>query len=223
MEADQAGLPAQPEVVLMCGVAGSGKTAYAKDLETRGYVRLSVDEEIWRRFGSYGVDYAPDLYDEHTEVARRVLRERLLSLVAQGSNVVIDSSFWQRSRRQEYKELIEQAGGRWRLIYLEIDPALLRQRLHARAERCDANAAFPITDKLLTHYPSCLRATFRRGRGSHSGHRRLTSPERAGFRPHPRGCPTTHLPPTKRAPGRRDSWRFRGIPRVSGQMVQSIG
>jgi predicted kinase len=152
MEADQAGLPAQPEVVLMCGVAGSGKTTYAKDLETRGYVRLSVDEEIWRRFGRYGVDYEPGQYEEHTEVARRVLRDRLLSLVAAGSNVVIDSSFWQRSRRQEYKELIEQAGARWRLIYLEIDPALLRQRLHARAERFDANAAFPVTDELLTHY-----------------------------------------------------------------------
>ena len=149
MEADQAG---QAEVVLMCGVAGSGKTTYAKDLETRGYVRLSVDEEIWRRFGSYGVDYEPGQYEEHTEVARRVLRDRLLSLVAEGSNVVIDSSFWQRSRRQEYKELIEQAGARWRLIYLEIDPALLRQRLHARAERFDANAAFPVTDELLAHY-----------------------------------------------------------------------
>ncbi|MEU2614122.1 AAA family ATPase [Micromonospora sp. NPDC007271] len=76
----------------------------------------------------------------------------MLSLVAQGRDVVIDSSFWQRSRRQEYKELIEQAGGRWRLIYLEADPGLLRQRLHARADRFDANAAFPITDELLSYY-----------------------------------------------------------------------
>ena len=136
----------------MCGVAGSGKTTYAKDLEARGYVRLSVDEEIWRRFGRYGVDYEPERYEEHTEVARRALRERLLSLVAERRNVVIDSSFWQRSRRQAYKELIEQAGGRWRLIYLETDPRLLRQRLRARAERFDANAAFPITDELLAYY-----------------------------------------------------------------------
>ncbi|MFF4893532.1 AAA family ATPase [Micromonospora chersina] len=110
MRADEAGPPEQPEVVLMCGVAGAGKTTYAKDLETEGYVRLSVDEEIWHRFGRYGVDYEPDQYEEHTEVARRALRERLLSLVAEGRNVVIDSSFWQRSRRQAYKELIEQAG-----------------------------------------------------------------------------------------------------------------
>jgi predicted kinase len=113
----------------MCGLAGSGKTTYAKDLQTRGYVRLSVDEEIWHRFGRYGVDYEPDQYEGHTELARRALREQLLSLIAQRRNVVIDSSFWQRSTRQAYKDLIEQAGGRWRLTYLKADRSLLRQRL----------------------------------------------------------------------------------------------
>lgn len=136
----------------MCGIAGSGKTTYAKDLEARGYVRLSVDEEIWRRFGRYGVDYEPAEYGQHTEVARQAVRERLLSLVAEGRDVVVDSSFWQRSRRQEYKRLVEQAGGRWRLLYLRADPAVLRARLRGRAERCDANAAFPVTGELLARY-----------------------------------------------------------------------
>ncbi|WP_173074474.1 AAA family ATPase [Phytohabitans rumicis] len=144
--------PGQPEVVLMCGIAGSGKTTYAKDLETKGFVRLSIDEEIWHRFGRYGIDYGPDEYEQHTEVAREAMRERLLSLLAEGRDVVVDSSFWQRSRRQEYKQLIEQAGGRWRLVYLQVDPALLRARLYERAERFDANAAFPITDGLLARY-----------------------------------------------------------------------
>jgi predicted kinase len=144
--------PGQPEVVLMCGIAGSGKTTYAKDLEARGYVRLSVDEEIWRRFGRYGVDYGPDEYERHTEVAREAVRERLISLLAEGRDVVVDSSFWQRSRRQEYKQLVEQAGGRWRLVYLRADPALLRARLRGRVERFDANAAFPITEELLARY-----------------------------------------------------------------------
>jgi len=139
-------------VVLLCGIAGSGKTTYAKNLEARGYARLSVDEEIWRRFGRYGVDYRPDEYERHTEVAREAVRERLLSLLAEGHDVVVDSSFWQRSRRQEYKQLIEQAGGRWRLVYLQADPALLRERLHGRAARFDANAAFPITEGLLARY-----------------------------------------------------------------------
>jgi adenylylsulfate kinase-like enzyme len=41
----------RPEVVLMCGVDGAGKTTYAKRLEVGEHVRLSIDEEIWRRFG----------------------------------------------------------------------------------------------------------------------------------------------------------------------------
>jgi signal recognition particle GTPase len=35
-----------PRVVLMCGLAGSGKTTYATQLEVQGYVRLSIDEEV---------------------------------------------------------------------------------------------------------------------------------------------------------------------------------
>lgn len=36
-----------PLVVMMCGVAGSGKTTFSKKLEKEGFVRLSIDEEIW--------------------------------------------------------------------------------------------------------------------------------------------------------------------------------
>ena len=139
----------RPDVVLMCGVAGSGKTTYAKELEVRGYVRLSVDEEIWDRFGRFGIDYDASSYDAHTEVVRRAVDEQLTRLVRQGRDVVLDSSLWQRSRREECKRLVERAGGRWRLIYLEADVALLRERLRQRAQRFDPNAAFPITDELL--------------------------------------------------------------------------
>ncbi|MEU8261594.1 hypothetical protein AB0C02_13365 [Micromonospora sp. NPDC048999] len=65
-----------------------------------------------------------------------------------------DSRFGGRADcwRREYKELIEQAGGRWRLIYLQVDPALLRVRLRGRAARFDASAAFPINEGLLARY-----------------------------------------------------------------------
>ncbi len=52
-------------VCMMCGVAGSGKTTVVQHLEARGMVRLSIDEEIWRRFGRYGLDYPPERYAEH--------------------------------------------------------------------------------------------------------------------------------------------------------------
>lgn len=46
-----------PVVVMMCGVAGSGKTTYAQQLEKEGYIRLSIDEELWSAYGRCGIDY----------------------------------------------------------------------------------------------------------------------------------------------------------------------
>ncbi len=139
-------------MVLLCGLAGSGKTIYAQGLEAAGHVRLSIDEEVWSRFGRFGIDYEPAQYAELSAVAEEALRGRLVALVEQGRDVVVDFSFWQRAARDRYKRLIEDAGGSWRLIYLKADQVLLRRRLLERSGRFDANAAFPITDELLTSY-----------------------------------------------------------------------
>jgi len=100
-----------PVVVLMCGVAGSGKTNYAQRLESQGYVRLSIDEEIWQRFGRYGIDYEPVDYPLHSQAAEEVVCECLVVLINQGRNVVVDLSLWQRVTRDRYKEIVEEAGG----------------------------------------------------------------------------------------------------------------
>jgi predicted kinase len=61
----------------MCGVAGSGKTTYAQQLEAQGYVRLSIDEEVWKRFGRVGVDYDASMYGKHSAAIEVDLRRRL--------------------------------------------------------------------------------------------------------------------------------------------------
>jgi predicted kinase len=142
----------RPVAVLLCGVAGAGKTTYAQVLEREGFARLSIDEELWRRFGRYGVDYAPERYAELSSQAESWVREQLAALLQQGKDVVVDSSLWRRSRRDEYKALVTLAGGRWRLIHLVQRPEVLRARLRKRAQRFDANAAFAITDEMLDDY-----------------------------------------------------------------------
>jgi len=141
-----------PVIVMMCGIAGAGKTTYAQKLEKDGYIRLSVDEELWSTYGRYSIDYPAEKYEEYSKFVREKLSKKLTSLIQQKKNVVIDSSFWQRAIRDKYKQLIEKTGGQWKLIYLKANSELLRARLRERSERFDANAAFTITDDILEAY-----------------------------------------------------------------------
>jgi predicted kinase len=141
-----------PLVVLMCGVAGSGKTTFAQQLEKAGFVRLSIDEEIWATNGRYGIDFPIENYEKFKEVAEAKLRNQLVNLIQNKQQVVVDFSFWKRSRRNEFKQLIENAGGEWKLIYLKVHPNDLRERLRKRSQRFDANAAFPITEEILSSF-----------------------------------------------------------------------
>lgn len=141
-----------PLVAMMCGVAGSGKTTLAQRLEKRGFVRLSIDEEIWATHGRYGIDYPIEMYEQLKVEAELKLRNELVHLLNGKRNVVIDFSFWQRTRRNEYKKLIEDEGGVWKLIYLKVHPNELRERLRIRSQRFDANAAFTITEEILSSF-----------------------------------------------------------------------
>ena len=142
----------RPHVVMLCGIAGAGKTTYARTLEAQGYVRLSIDEEIWRRFGCYGIDYPAEEYAHLSALAEESLAHALPELIAAGRDCVIDFSFWQRARRDRYRALIADAGGHADLRYLKVDPDVLKERLARRSARFDANAAFPITEAMLAAY-----------------------------------------------------------------------
>ncbi|HEY4431986.1 MAG TPA: ATP-binding protein [Paenibacillus sp.] len=141
-------------VVMMCGVAGSGKTTFAQKLEKEGFARLSIDEDIWATHGRFGLDYPEQNYESYKEESELKLRGELVKLIQAKQHVVVDFSFWQCQRRNDYKQLIEEHGGVWELIYLKVEPDELRQRLLIRSERFDANAAFTITGDTLTRFLS---------------------------------------------------------------------
>ena len=101
-----------PLVVMMCGVAGSGKTTFSQRLEKEGFFRLSIDEEIWATNGRFGIDFPIEMIDEYKKEAERKLRNQLIKLIQDKQQVVIDFSFWNRVRREQYKKLIEKYGGK---------------------------------------------------------------------------------------------------------------
>ncbi|MCD9145879.1 AAA family ATPase [Streptomyces albireticuli] len=130
----------EPTAVLLAGITGSGKTLLAQALADRGMVRLSVDEEVHRIHGRYGVDYPEDTYFERERPVVEAIRHRLAEHLAAGDDVVLDHGLWLREDRDAWKKLVEAAGGRWRLVYLPVERDELLRRLADRNQREDANA-----------------------------------------------------------------------------------
>lgn len=140
------------KVIMMCGVCGSGKTTYAKEKEKEGYIRLSIDEEMWKTYGRKGIDYPDSQYEELSEKVELFLREKLLSLIKQEQNVVVDFSFWNKEKRNFYRQLIEKSGGTVKLVYMKARLETLQKRLAKRNLHLNANSPFIITDEILEHH-----------------------------------------------------------------------
>ncbi|MFF3418426.1 AAA family ATPase [Streptomyces sp. NPDC002698] len=148
----QDGRETVPVVWLLTGLTGSGKTTFAKRrLELAGAVRLSVDEIVHARHGRYGVDYPEREYFALEAPVVAEVRERLVNLVTAGRDVVLDHGLWLRSSRDEWRKLIEEAGGQWRLFYFPVPHEELLRRLRERNQREDGNALM-VTESALKDF-----------------------------------------------------------------------
>ncbi|MET8127485.1 AAA family ATPase [Streptomyces sp. NPDC005231] len=107
----------EPSAVLLVGITGAGKTHLAQALAARGLVRLSVDEEIHRLHGRYGVDYPEHGYFEREAPAVETVRAQLTEHLHASHAVVLDHGLWRRSDRDEWKKTVRAAGGRPLIVY----------------------------------------------------------------------------------------------------------
>jgi predicted kinase len=129
----------------MCGPAGAGKSTYARRLESEGMVRLSFDVEMWRR----GISTVP-LPRETRDGIEAGLRVRLLELVAAGTDVVLDFSFWSRRMRDDYRSLLAPTGVVPETIYLATDRETVLSRMRTR--RGGHSDDFALTEDLVARY-----------------------------------------------------------------------
>ncbi|MGW7277803.1 AAA family ATPase, partial [Streptomyces sp. NPDC054844] len=88
-----------PLAVLLAGITGSGKTTVAQALADHGYTRLSVDEEVHRLHGRYGVDYPEHTYFERERPVVEAIRQRFVKELEAGNDVVLDHGLWRRDDR----------------------------------------------------------------------------------------------------------------------------
>lgn len=132
-------------VVFMCGPAGSGKSTTARELERKGLVRLSFDQEAWGR----GLRDMPLPEDVHRDIEAD-LRARLAALVAEGRDVVLDFSFWSRAMREDYRALLRPLGIEPETIYLATDRETCLSRVRART--LDHADDFQLSEELAAAY-----------------------------------------------------------------------
>jgi len=143
----------QPTVYLLAGLPGSGKSTYARRLEARGVVRVSVDAEMLARHGRIVADYP---VESHVDLLGPVLEwatDRLLARVGAGASVVFDHGLGSRRERDRYKLIVESAGAQWKLVYFPAEIATLLDRLSARSVEDAANSV-PITPPMLAYLAS---------------------------------------------------------------------
>lgn len=129
----------------MCGVAGAGKSTYARALESRGWLRISIDQEMWRR-GICRLPWPAAL----AEQIRSVQRDEVADALKSGRDVVVDYSFWQRAQRDEYRSLGLACGAAVRIVYIPVPEHELRRRLATRRTR-DADDLV-VNDETLAGY-----------------------------------------------------------------------
>lgn len=122
----------EPQVVLLCGISGSGKTHYALGLQAEGYRRLSADEIAW---AEHGRDLVTMPLDRQRQVFMRASRELLRQLeqaLRDGDRVVVDSTLCSRDKRDAMRGLCRRFGVEPRLVYMQATKEVLRRRLGAR-------------------------------------------------------------------------------------------
>ncbi|GAA1708855.1 hypothetical protein GCM10009809_01370 [Isoptericola hypogeus] len=118
-----------PRLVLLCGPAGAGKSTYARRYAAAGYAVAAVDELAWAAAHT-AAHPLPD------DVARRVaadLRSRVERLLDEGRDVVVDSSFWSRASRDEYRALGSARGADTLVVYVDTPRDVALARVAARA------------------------------------------------------------------------------------------
>lgn len=136
-------MTATPTLHLTVGLPGVGKTTLARKIaDEDNAVRFTPDEWMIPLFGTTWRE--PD-----TVGKRDVLEGRMLwtahEVLRAGGSVVLDFGCWSQAERWAVRAVAEHAGGRFRLLFIDLPEDERRARTMARWE-ADPSATFEITD-----------------------------------------------------------------------------
>ncbi len=93
---------------------------------------MSLDELMYARHGRAGKDYPGEEQPRLEPPVLQELKTQVARLVRTGTSVVLDHGLGTRADRDEWKQIVVGAGGRWRLISFEEPLPVLKHRLRLR-------------------------------------------------------------------------------------------
>jgi predicted kinase len=121
-----------PQLYLICGMAGAGKTTLAKSLEEElSAVRLCPDEWIAAVLAKPDDRSEMDRIREPIEKLQWQHAKKMLNL---GIDVVLENGFWKKDERMEYRHSAKELGFRVFLHYLDVPENELVKRIVKRNE-----------------------------------------------------------------------------------------
>jgi predicted kinase len=135
----------KPTIYLLCGLPGSGKTTYARQLEKNGAVRLSLDEELFTLFGR---TFHPERYPEFEKQTKEKLLERAALLIEDKKSTILDWGFWKKKDREEVKMIMQGHGAEVKLLYFKKNTHNLIQGVQNR----DFSKNHEISKKMLMNF-----------------------------------------------------------------------
>jgi len=137
--AESLALPARPAIVLMHGLAGSGKTTIAQAiLERIRAVRVRSDVERKRLHGlaaqarTHAAPYAGIYAPETTRLTYDRLKQAVRDIVESGRTAIVDAAFLRRAEREEFRGLAAELEARFLIVWCRASEAALRRRVAQR-------------------------------------------------------------------------------------------
>ncbi len=146
----------KPIIYLLCGLPGSGKTNYAKQLEERNIIRLSLDEEL---FALFGREFPPEQYPDFERQTKDKLLVQTTSLIHDGKSVVLDWGFWKKDEREKIKRFLQDQGGEVKLLYFKRNPSELVEKVQNR----DLSKNHEINAEMLGKFSAQFEEPFNEG------------------------------------------------------------
>lgn len=121
------GAGGETALVVVCGLPGVGKSSVASWIADRlDAVHLRTDEIRKELFPK------PEYTTDETDQVYQTLVNRGRAAVAGGRRAVLDATFKRRRHRIKPARVAGELGAPWRLVKVEADPAVVRDRIRAR-------------------------------------------------------------------------------------------